>query len=614
MALPPKERRTFSLVKIAPFVVGLLLAITILPIVGTGYWAARENTGRLLRSQQDAVLDGLELQLRGALDGIATQMSLVGRLISAGVVDPSDRRPFSRFMIGVVTGQSSAMGVGFLEASGPFRIWSRDTSQETATERDQVVDLDVIWNRAKETQYGFWNRPFYNKRLGRGIIPHIQPVYRNGQFLGILVTAVTWEAVSEYINTLQKDIVPFVLVGRDRVIVHPNIGAAMLNTGDLPMLGDVQDQALAEMWRDPRSSTLPGQEQARSTTHWSFVGGTSLSHQYHYRTISAYGPLPWTIGFHQNTSNTLRERSILEGLFYLSIFLLLLASGLAYLFIRRAVGPAQSVAESARALERLDFANVPRTDLDNSRFREVRDTSHALERAAGALARFQTYVPRALVSQLMAMGASQSTASDREVSILFMDLSGYTAFSEGRSAVEVAHYLNGIFARIGPIIETHGGTIDKYTGDGLLAVWGAPVAEPEHARRAWEAACDIVHAMTPFMAADLAADPRRCRMRLGLHSGRVLAGDIGFPGRTDYTVVGRTVNIAQRTQAALKGHMRHDVVALAISQSALDAIGDISPSLERLANGPGEETLYRINLDLTIEHGAHLQPAAEAGP
>ncbi len=156
----------------------------------------------------------------------------------------------------------------------------------------------------------------------------------------------------------------------------------------------------------------------------------------------------------------------------------------------------------------------------------------------------------------------------------------------------MAAYLNGVFARVGPLIERSGGTIDKYTGDGLLAVWGAPTPAADHARRAFEAAIGISEAMTPELAAALRRDPRACRIRIGLHSGRVMAGDLGFDGRTDFTVVGRTVNTAQRAQAALKQGMGEALVAIGVTETTLALIGEAPCRFTRLSVAAGGETLY----------------------
>jgi adenylate cyclase len=323
------------------------------------------------------------------------------------------------------------------------------------------------------------------------------------------------------------------------------------------------------------------------------VGGGYTAFQYHYREISGYGPYPWIVGFHQNSLATFRERWIVQALLYGSGLVLLIVMALAWWMGRVAARPGRAIAEAARELERLNFDAALRPDLEASRITEVRDTAHALGRAAHALKRFQTYVPRVLIQQLMTLGDDRATAVDRHVTILFMDLAGYTAFSDGRSAEEVAGYLNGIFACIGPIIEAGGGTIDKYTGDGLLAVWGAPTPDAAHAARAWQAACRIRDDMSTVLEQMLKVDPRSCRMRIGLHSGRVLAGDLGFEGRMDYTVVGRTVNVAQRTQAALKAEMGDAVVALALSETTRALLGLNIDQLVRLGDMPSGETLYK---------------------
>lgn len=585
--------RVFSATRLLPVLVGALLALALLPIMSAGYFGARDNTARLLRANHDAVLDGIESKLRDALDGVAIQMALVARVIAEGKVDPADRPSFSRFMRGVATGQPSVVAVSYLEAEGPMRRWPRETFDEEDLERERITDVDSIWPRASAGS-PFWAQPLVSSVLRKGVIPHLQPVIRGGTLIGVIITVVTWDALAEYIGSMDQSITPFVLVGLDRVIVHPNIAQVMTPSGSLPRLTDVNDEHLARIWTDQKRPVF-GTHAPRSQTHWSWTGdGLLHAREYFYRAIEGYGSEHWILGFHQDSRATMRERWIVQALLYGSGLLVLLGSLAGWALSRRAVQPAVEIAEAARALERLDFDAVARPALVGSRIKEVRDTSGALIRAANALKRFQTYVPRTLVGQLMEMGNDCAVASDREVTVLFMDLAGYSGFSEGRSATEVATYLNRIFARVGPIIERHGGSIDKYTGDGLMAVWGAPSPVAAHAEKALAAANEIVEALSGTVLADLEQDPRSCRIRLGLHTGRVLAGDLGFPGRTDYTVVGRTVNIAERAQAALKGVANMLPVELAITEATRAAVGLAPDGLERLPDCPGGETVYRV--------------------
>jgi adenylate cyclase len=593
MPSPNDAGRAISATRFLPLMVGLLLALTLLPIMAAGYFGARDNTSRLLRLNQDAILDGIEQKLRDALDGVATQMALAARAIADGRADPANREMFSVFMRGVATGQASVVAVSYLEQGGPMRRWPRATLIEDELERDLITDVEAIWPRA-QSGTPFWGAPFVSAVLKKGIVPHLQPVVRQGKVIGVIVTAVTWDALADYVGTMEQSTTPFVLVGLDRVIVHPNIAQVMTPTGTLPKLGDVGDNHLARIWTDQQRPAF-GTQAPRSQTHWSWTGeGRLQARQYSYRTIEGYGTDHWIVGFHQDSRATMRERWIVQSLLYGSGLLLLIGTLASWGLARRAVQPAAEIAEAARALERLDFDAVARPALVGSRLKEVRDTSGALIRAAHALKRFQTYVPRTLVGQLMEMGGDATAASDREVTVLFMDLAGYSGFSEGRSATEVAAYLNRIFARVGPIIERHGGSIDKYTGDGLMAVWGAPSPVTAHAQKAIAAASEIVEALSGTVLADLAADPRSCRIRLGLHTGRVLAGDLGFAGRTDYTVVGKTVNIAQRAQAALKSVADKLPVELAMTEATRLAAGLPGEGLERLPDTPGGETVYRL--------------------
>jgi class 3 adenylate cyclase len=575
-----------------PLALGALILVLLVPIMAAGYYGARDNTRRLLQSTSDAIVDGLEDQLRGTLDPVAQQMATVARAIAAGRVDPTDREGFRRFMLGVLTGQQNVVGIGFLEPEGPFRRWQRDGLDEIVEPRASAPFADEIMARARDGGGARWNRPFVSMITHSPLLLHLQPVSRGGRLLGVMMTALTTEAVSDAINSMNPGVTPFVLVDRETVVIHPNMRTAMLGGPVLPTIRDMNDKALSLLWTDPREPTLVDKN-ARSRTHWTWLGEGYQAQQYHYRVVEGYGPDPWIIGYHVDTRSTMRERWVVQALLYGAIFAVALVLLASWFIGRRAAGPATAMAMAAERFEALDFDGVTNSRLQNSRIVEYRQTFHALSRAALALRRIQTYVPRALVSRLITLGDDRPNAVDCEVTILFMDLAGYTAFSEGRNAAEVASYLNGVFARIGPVIEELGGTIDKYTGDGLLAVWGAPTPDADHARRAFEAARRMHDIMSGFFAEALARDPRSCRMRIGLHSGRVLAGDLGFLGRMDFTVVGRTVNTAQRTQAALKGRMGEDPVAIAVTLATLTAIGTSDWRFTPLGVNVGGEDLYR---------------------
>jgi adenylate cyclase len=609
MSASNPSKRAYTAVRLIPLAVGLMMAVALLPVIALGYLGARDNTGRLLTQNRDALIDGLEQQLRASLDGAAAQMGTVARLIESREIDPDDRVGFSRFMAGVAQGERSMASVAWMEREGPVRRWTRESVNEREYERSVISDAKGVWARAEAGREAHWNNPIVSRLVGEAVIPRVQPVWRDGRLYGLLIPVLTSASVTPMFDRMEPGVTPFVLVGRDRVLIHRNLRAHDRAIEDrLPTLQEVDDPTLAAMWRDPRrpAQDVPG----RSNVHWTWVGDGYQAQVYGYRTIAGYGDDPWIIGFHQSSLATFRERWVIQTLLWGSLALFLLAVGAAYLLAGRMVRPAGEIASAARALENLDFAGAVRPNVEKSRIAEVRDIAQALASAATALRRFETYMPRALVRRLLTMEAEATQASDREVTVMFIDLANYSGFSDGRSARDVAEYLNGVFAHVGPLIEEAGGTIDKYTGDGLMAVWGAPVTDPDHVAAAFRAGFAILDRMTPVIAAELAEDPNACRMRIGIHTGRVLAGDLGFKGRIDYTIVGRTVNIAQRCQAALKGRMGDAPAALAVTEAVRATLELPTEGLAPIGEARGEPCYRVVWLSEAAE--TLLRPAAVA--
>ena len=116
----------------------------------------------------------------------------------------------------------------------------------------------------------------------------------------------------------------------------------------------------------------------------------------------------------------------------------------------------------------------------------------------------------------------------------------------------LADLLNEHFALLNEAIEAEGGTIDKYIGDSVMAFWGAPEDQPDHAARACRAALQIAQALGDDNRRRQADGKAPIRLRIGIHSGTAVVGNIGAPGRVNYTLVGDTVNIAQRLEGLAK--------------------------------------------------------------
>jgi adenylate cyclase len=221
---------------------------------------------------------------------------------------------------------------------------------------------------------------------------------------------------------------------------------------------------------------------------------------------------------------------------------LILAVGIAIWLARRLSQPAMELALASERLARLDFDGVP--TLSTSRLAEVDDAARAFNGMVGALRLFTRYAPAKLVRALLDRGEAAIRSERRVVTVMFTDIVGFTAAAEHRSAEAAAALLNAHYTIVVGCVESESGTVDKLIGDGLMAFWNAPEAQPDHADRAVAAALAIRRQLRAANRA--AAEP--IRTRLGIHSGPALVGNIGAPSRTSYTVVGDTVNTASRIE------------------------------------------------------------------
>jgi adenylate cyclase len=181
---------------------------------------------------------------------------------------------------------------------------------------------------------------------------------------------------------------------------------------------------------------------------------------------------------------------------------------------------------------------------------------------------FSQYVPPAVVDAMVAAGGLPAVEGERRVlTLLFSDLAGFTAASEQMPPQAVAQALNAYFTRMTHTVHRHGGTLDKFIGDAVMAFWNAPMAEPAHAARALACAQDMQRDMQALRSQWQGTPFAALHLRIGLHTGEASVGHLGSQERFTYTAVGDAVNTAARLESANKSFGTDILLSEATSQA-----------------------------------------------
>ncbi|MFZ2163626.1 MAG: adenylate/guanylate cyclase domain-containing protein [Sideroxyarcus sp.] len=185
-----------------------------------------------------------------------------------------------------------------------------------------------------------------------------------------------------------------------------------------------------------------------------------------------------------------------------------------------------------------------------------------------AVQMFSRFVNPHVVKELVAHGGLSRAGESRQITILFSDIRGFTTLSEKRTPQQVVELLNRYFTLQVEVVFRHGGSLDKFIGDCIMAFWGAPLDDPQHARHAVEAALEMGEVLQRFKH-ELGEADADFDVGIGIHTGPAVVGLIGSEQRREYTAIGDTVNLGSRIEGLTKGVSR-----ILVSRETMQACGD----------------------------------------
>ncbi len=561
----PKERRTLPLAGVLALAIGGLVAVAVVLAITVLVSAA--NTRDLLTRNANLLIDTLGGFTRTYLDTATDQLVFLAARDRDGAVDLLDPAQAEPFLTAALAAAPQVAALLLYDRAGVEMGVYRAGGQDIEFLIDQSeVDRAVFERGAARftpDQGAHWGELVYVNPVVTSVLNARHPIIRDGGFGGMLVSSVSVRELSQLMVELGADgeqadrygSVPFLLYGRHGVLAHPTLAqyreiGGLSQDKPLPTLWEVEDPWLGHVWDlEPADEVnLDGAEAG-----WIRRAADRAERVFLLKRIDGYADQPLYLGVHFPSETVTVE---LQRLF-MSIVAALIVSVLAVLaavLLGRAVArPIRELSERSKALAGLEFGRV--TALPPSRFRELDDQARAFNAMIRGLVWFETYVPKRLVRRLVGEGLAGDgihatiRSEERELTVMFTDIVGFTQMSEDSPAVEVARFLNQHFQILTQAVEAEGGTVDKYIGDSLMAFWGAPETLTDHAERACRAALAIADASEADNRDRAAHGLPPVRLRIGLHTGTVVVGNIGTAERMNYTIVGDTVNAGNRIES-----------------------------------------------------------------
>ena len=574
-AFPPRFRVGMRTALMGGFGGLVLAAVAIVLLLG--FWSARENTVSLTRKLANAALGEVQGAIAQRLRPVEQAVEHLGRRIENGQIQLAAPGDLSQALASALAGMPQVGALLFLDRQGRGlqTIRAEDSVDVKPVQYGQSPEIMRQITLSQPFQAAHWGRVMRPPDVPLTILNARRPVRVEGKFVGVVVASVSVAQLSTILAEASRNIggEVFVLYDKTYVLAHRRLAngfKAASPEQPLPAVDDFGDPVL-KAYLHPELGPNYGGKMSRDMGIR--IVGTADGEAYPMitRRLDWFGDVPWEIGVYFQDDDVSDEfrRVMWSGI--AGLVALLLSLLLAWVFTNHISRPLKDLNRAARRIRDLsldDFQALP-----PSRIREMNDAGQAFNAMVTSLRWFETYVPRGLVRRLMRQGEGAVARSmQREVTVMFTDIVGFTPMSEQLGAEETAALLNDHFAAVGACIETEGGTIDKFIGDAVMAFWGAPEEQPDHAARACRAALAIRAAVEAENGRREGKGKSALALRIGLHTGPVTVGNIGAPQRMNYTIVGDSVNISQRLEAL--GHGLTDPaspVTIILSQATHDA-------------------------------------------
>ena len=580
----------------------LVLTSIIVSAVGVHllWWRTAQQVSQTLADTiNDQIVSAVGDELQSITTEARSSMLAVRTLLAEKVFEPGDTRKREVVFQSQLLSQPTISWVAFAWPDGSFfaghklgdaviEMLEITPDRKMRVNRYEYVgnDLTLTSSRLEDTKYAVTDQEWFREAIRsndehwstftthpsgeRLAAAFAAPVEIDHRAAGVLAIVIELTRVSNFLSqlTVGKSAGAFILERDGRVVAAPDANAS-------EVMALKTDHALfpvaVDAIRQAGNTYNPGEGEVLHTqvtregkayqavlTPISFPGWSLVTVV---PEAEFLGPVEMTI------------RKLVIGLAVLIVFAGLLSAWLAQRLI---AAPLIKVVGEIRHVERFDLDKVERHP---SRLTEIENLSGAIGDMAQGLAAFRKYIPADLVKRLISDGnGARLGGAVKAMSVMFIDLAGFTGMSE-RLGDRIIPLLSRYFDSVSTRIQQQGGTIDKFIGDAVMAFWGAPAPNPDHAADCCRAALACQRAVAEAGLVDDHGQP--VKIRIGVNSGDMLVGNIGSEVRLNYTVIGDAVNIASRLESTNKVYGSTIIIGPETRRLAGDRI--VVRELDRLA-------------------------------
>jgi adenylate cyclase len=555
----------------------------------------------MMAETSKGIFEKISTLLRAAEDA----NEIISLLISNGTLDPSNGQQTMDLAAGLLTNNEGFSSVEVALANGSKFSAARhdegsvmrraDVRTSKNVTQSFYYDSSVVLNRGSdnvktlEQGYDARKRPWFLKAVGAGklvwtdmyvsgmnqlVYSCVMPIYdRNRSLVAVAAIDIQLVTLSKFLGTLKifENGKPFILNVNDQAIAIP-----IKSEKDLQQIfkpnppGSKVPYSLYSLHELPqediRTALLTNRRDGKHFFEFeNQKGEVNIASVVDF----PFGSTQFKIGIVVPKSDLLGNISRDTRLMLLGVLLFLIVSLLiVWRVSQRISGSLAILSEEVDKVSRLELESEVVID---TRILEVAKIDEAVMGMKRGLRSFKRYVPSDLVLQLNALKKEAKLGGEQQnLTLFFSDIADFTAISEKLTAEELVEQLGVYFDGMSRIVLENQGTLDKYIGDSIMAFWGAPVQQAHHAKLACSTALKCQSYLSGLALQSRAKSHAIFNTRIGIHTGAVIVGNIGYEERMNYTVIGDAVNLASR----LEGLNKFYQTKIMISEDTFNLVRD----------------------------------------